>query len=298
MPEEIRQDMSDVRCNLCGGTDAYRMFRKNDVDFLRCQSCGLEFVHPMPDMEAMRALYSSERYYSTDNISQYGYDDYVRNKHLTVNLFNRRLDDILLYTGDRRGRLLDVGCATGVLLELARLRGWQVSGVDVSQYATGIARDYYNLDVVTGELAEAAYPDGYFDVVVMDDVIEHVSDPSGLVGEARRVLREEGLLTINTPNRAGWWHLLMGRRWFHYKQTEHTYFFSPSVITRLLEMHGFRVLDAHPSSKIIDLSYAFGRLRYYNGAMSSLLQRTVGRLMLASITFPIRVGEMVVFARK
>ena len=298
MPEAMRQHTNDVGCNLCGGSDAYRMFRKNGVDFLRCRGCGLEFVHPLPDMASMRALYSSERYYSTDNISQYGYDDYVRNKHLTVNLFNRRLDDILLYTDGQRGRLLDVGCATGVLLELARLRGWEVHGVDVSEYATGIARDYYNLDVVTGDLAEAAYLDGYFDVVVMDDVIEHVADPAALVVEAHRVLKPGGLLTINTPNRAGIWHRLMGKRWFHYKQTEHTYFFSPRVITRLLEERGFQVLDAHPSSKIIDLSYAFGRLRYYNGGVSSLLQRTVGRLMLASITFPIRVGEMAVFAKK
>ena len=294
MPERA----PDIRCNLCGETDTRTMFHKNGVDFVRCRACGLEFVHPLPDMQAMHALYSSARYYSTDNISQYGYDDYVRNKHLYVNLFNRRLDDILVYTGGQRGRLLDVGCATGVLIELARLRGWQVSGVDVSEYATGIARDYYNLDVFTGELAQAAYPGEHFDVVVMDDVVEHVADPSALVAEAHRVLKPGGLLTINTPNRAGLWHLLMGHRWFHYKQTEHTYFFSPRVITRLLEAHGFRVLDAHPSSKIIDLSYAFGRLRYYNGALSGLLQRTVGRLMLASITFPIRVGEMVVFAQK
>jgi hypothetical protein len=90
----------------------------------------------------------------------------------------------------------------------------------------------------------------------------------------------------------------MGRRWFHYKQTEHTYFFSPRVMASLLEGHGFRMLDAHPSSKIIDLNYAFGRLRYYNDTLSRLFRRTVGRFLIASITFPIRVGEMVVFARR
>jgi hypothetical protein len=112
------------------------------------------------------------------------------------------------------------------------------------------------------------------------------------------VLKPGGLLTLNTPNRAGLWHLLMGRRWFHYKQVEHTYFFSPRVMRRLLTHHDFRVLEIHPSSKIIDLQYAFGRLRYYNMALSRLLMRTVGRLLVASVTFPIRVGEMVVFARK
>lgn len=288
--------MLDVACNLCGAKEARLLFRKDSTDFLQCRRCGLEWVHPLPDMAEMRKLYSSSCYYNTDNISQYGYSAYVRNKHLYVNLFNRRLDEILHYTGGCRGRLLDVGCATGTLLELARLRGWEAVGVDISEYAARIARDYYNLDVFAGELAEAAYPSGRFDVVVMDDLIEHVADPSALVQEVHRVLKSGGLLTLNTPNRGGLWHLLMGRRWFHYKQVEHTYFFSPQVIARLLARHGFDVLEIHPSSKIIDLNYAFGRLRYYNMALSGLLTRTIGRLLVASITFPIRVGEMVVFA--
>lgn len=291
--------MTDITtCNLCGATEARRLFSKDGVDFLQCRRCGLEWVDPLPDMETMHRLYSSPKYYNTDNISQYGYSDYVRNKHLYVNLFNRRLDEILHYTGGRRGRLLDVGCALGILLELARLRGWEVQGVDVSAYATDIARDYYNLDVLTGELANAAYPDGRFDVVVMDDLIEHVADPTALVIEARRILAPGGLLTLNTPNRAGLWHLLMGRRWFHYRQTEHTFFFSPPVISRLLERYGFEILEIHSSSKIIDLNYAFGRLRYYHQGLSSFLERSFGRLLISSITFPIRVGEMVVFARK
>jgi len=285
-------------CNLCGSREARLLFRKNGTDFLQCRGCGLEWVHPLPDMENLRCLYSSPAYYNTDNISQYGYSEYVRNKHLYVNLFNRRLDEILLFTGGETGRLLDVGCATGVLLELARLRGWEVHGVDVSTYATSIARDYYNLDVCTGELAGAGYPDDHFDVVVMDDLVEHVADPTALVQECRRILRPGGLLTLNTPNRAGLWHLFMGRRWFHYKQVEHTYFFSPAVMRDLLGRHGFQVLAIHPSSKIIDLNYAFGRLRYYNGGLSGLLLRTAGRLLVASVTFPIRVGEMAVFARR
>jgi SAM-dependent methyltransferase len=290
--------MSAPVCNLCGTSDARLLFRKNATDFLQCRQCGLEWVHPLPDMAKMRELYSSPKYFNTDDISQYGYSDYVRNKHLNVNLFNRRLDEILRHTDGRRGLLLDVGCATGVLLELARLRGWEVRGVDVSEYATRIAREYYNLEIFTGELAEAAYPDEHFDVVVMDDLIEHVADPSALVQESHRILRTGGLLTLNTPNRAGLWHLLMGRRWFHYKQSEHTYFFSPRVISQLLDRHGYHVLDIDSSSKIIDLNYAFGRLRYYNLALSNLLAQTVGRLLISSITFPIRVGEMAVFARK
>jgi len=290
--------MSEIVCNLCGAHKARILFRKNSTDFLQCRQCGLEWVHPLPDMVKMRELYSSPKYYNTDNISQYGYSEYVRNKHLYVNLFNRRLDELLLYTDGKRGRLLDVGCATGILLELARLRGWDVFGVDISEYATNIAREYYCLDVFTGELAAAAYPDGHFDVVVMDDLIEHVADPTALIRESHRILKQGGLLTLNTPNRAGLWHLFMGRRWFHYRQMEHAFFFSPAAMSELLARQGFEVLEIHSSSKIIDLSYAFGRLRYYNLALSNLLARTVGRLLISSVTFPIRVGEMVVFARK
>jgi 2-polyprenyl-3-methyl-5-hydroxy-6-metoxy-1,4-benzoquinol methylase len=290
--------MQETTCNLCGAKDARVMFHKRGHDFMQCRQCGLEWVHPLPDMEKLRELYSSPRYFRTDSISQYGYSDYVRNKHLYVNLFNRRLDEILRHTNGRQGRLLDVGCATGVLLELARLRGWEVKGVDVSSYATEIARDYYRLDIFTGTLEEANYDDDQFDVVVMDDLIEHVGDPSELVQESCRILAPGGLLTMNTPNRGGLWHRLMGRRWFHYKQSEHLVFFSPKVMADLLNRQGFDLLDVHSSSKIVDLNYAFGRLRYYSPGLSDLLTRTVGRFLVASVTFPIRVGEMVVFARK
>ena len=115
-------------CNLCGAHDARVLFRKDSIDFMQCRQCGLEWVHPLPDMEEMRELYSSPKYYRR-HISQCGYSDYVRNKHLYVNLFNRRLDEILRHTNGNRGRLLDVGappascwswpaCAAGRLVAL------------------------------------------------------------------------------------------------------------------------------------------------------------------------------------
>lgn len=290
--------MPDATCNLCGASDPRVLFRRDEATFLQCRGCGLEWVYPQPSLEEMRELYSNPRYFNTDNISQYGYSEYLRNKHLVVNLCSQRLDEIEHFTRRETGHLLDVGCATGTLLEMSRLRGWQVSGVDLSAFATRIARDYYALDVKTGELAEASYPADYFDVLVMDDLIEHVLDPTGLVLEASRILKPGGLLTLNTPNRAGLWHRLMGHRWFHYKQTEHTYFFSPAVIRDLLSRCGLIVLDIHPSSKIVDMNYAFGRLRYYSARLSNLLARTLGRWQIARVTFPIRTGEMVVFARK
>lgn len=64
--------------------------------------------------------------------------------------------------------------------------------MDISEYATAIAREYYRLDVFTGELAEAGYHDGQFDVVVMDGLIEHVADPAALVRESRRILKPGG----------------------------------------------------------------------------------------------------------
>ena len=48
--------MSEITCNLCGAHDARVLFRKESTDFLQCRQCGLEWVHPLPDMEKMREL--------------------------------------------------------------------------------------------------------------------------------------------------------------------------------------------------------------------------------------------------
>jgi SAM-dependent methyltransferase len=95
------------------------------------------------------------------------------------------------------GRVCDVGCGLGFLLSALR-EGWRKYGVEVSTYAARQAQEWANVHV--GPLQEAGYPDGYFDLVVMYHVIEHMADPLSAIREVCRILRPGGVLLFATPD--------------------------------------------------------------------------------------------------
>src|SRR6185295_8228557 len=162
---------------------------------------------------ALAALYGDERYYRNLNASPFGYPDYLGERWLLERLVVRRLDEIERRIGGR-GKLLDVGCATGVLVEAAGKRGWTAIGVDISTFADTQCH-HRGLDVRQGDLLTAELPHEHFDVVVLDDTIEHLCDPGRALAAIRDTLRPGGLVTLNTPNDGGWLRRLMGRHWFH-----------------------------------------------------------------------------------
>jgi SAM-dependent methyltransferase len=138
--------------------------------------------------------------------------------------------------GVRGSRLLDVGAASGVLVEQATRLGWEAEGIEPSAWLADKARER-GLSVRTGTLPHPALTPPY-DVVTLVDVIEHVTDPRGLVEEAHRLLRPGGLLLVVTPDVSSFAARALGPRWWHYR-IAHVGYFSPSTLDALLSTSGF-----------------------------------------------------------
>lgn len=287
-------------CNACRGEFTVARRPLGDgTDLLACPECGLEVRSPMLSESDRHDRYDGPGYFSKDDDSLpglYGYKNYLKDRYLLMWLLTERLDEIEELVPV--GRLLDIGCATGVLLDVARLRGWEVQGVDLSSFAAKIAREYYNLDVFRGELPQAGFPDDHFDVVTMDDFIEHVTDPREVLTEAARILRPGGLMAVGTPNCESLTARLMGRQWFHYKQEEHFFFFTRRSLERLLEDVGLEVVLYRRAARFVDLKFLFHRLEYYYPKVSQWLLRMSQRSLLTRIGFFIHTGEMRIYARK
>lgn len=304
-PSRSAEAAEHVAC-LCGADRPRRLFVKHGFAVVRCTACGLSYVTPRPPLSQLRRIYLDEGYYCghptmppparASNICAFGYDDYLADHALLKPLFAERMAAIEARRPGR-GRLLDVGCATGLLLDEARARGWDVQGVEVSDFAVVHARRL-GLSVHHGDVRAAGFAAGSFDVVVMDDTIEHLPDPRVELAEVRRVLVAGGLLTINTPNEAGLLRRLMRRYWFHYKPPEHLYYFSARTLGGLLGRCGFRVTGSALSGKIVSAEHLLGRLRAYSPSVSRLLLATLGRLPGAARPFFLPIGEFLVFAER
>jgi len=288
--------LEHVACNLCGEDAPRRLFEKHGYTIVRCRRCGLGYVDPRPRRPELVQIYRGEAYYRNKNEQAFGYGDYLRDRVLLEPLFGERMAAIERRR-PARGRLLDVGCATGVLLAEARRRGWEVRGCDVSDFAVDYCRQR-GFEVHHGEVRSAHFPTGSFDVVVTDDTVEHMPDPRAEIREMHRILAPGGLLTVNTANEGGWLRFLMGRQWFHYKPMEHLYYFSPRTLGRLLEECGFHVLRHELSGKIVTFRYLCARARTYSPLLSRALLATVARTRLAQRPFFLPIGEFVVFAEK
>lgn len=285
-----------VLCAACGAREATCVHRKASPDgevhsIVRCTACGLVYVNPRRCQDTLTDMYRSSPYYQNVHDALFGYDDYMGDREILAIFFNHQLDTIERHV-KAGGRLLDVGCATGFLLDEARRRGWQTAGVEVSEFASEYARTEGKLDVLSTTLRDATYPAEHFDAIVMDDVVEHLSDPEEELREVWRILKPGGIVLIHTPNIDSLWYKLMGKHWVHLRPVEHLYYFSPATLTKLLERVGFRVVRTRPSGKTTHLKYIARRIRYYNRPMGNVLEAFSRWVPLARRPFAFRSGEM------
>jgi len=143
-------------------------------------------------------------------------------------------------TYKRIGALLDVGCGFGTFLEAAKSVGWKACGLEVASAPVSIAARYH--DVFHGYLSDAPYEPNSFDVVRLNNVIEHVPSPRALLQNIRRVIRPGGLLYISTPNVDSCSVALQGARWKYVGGQGHIYLMGLKTLRRLLETEGFEVV--------------------------------------------------------
>jgi SAM-dependent methyltransferase len=237
--------MQYVSCNLCGRDDAEPVSRGRDLlldrpgDYrlVRCRHCGLIYQNPQLTLAELAAHYPEE------------YLPYAGALAAEPSRFRRLDKSYGLARAGRRvahhrpepGYLLDVGCATGLFLNMMRERGWQAAGVELNPLAADYARRTFGLEVQTGTLEDAAYPAATFDAVTLWDVLEHVVDPKGTLAEIGRVIKPGGLLVLGLPNPAGVEARLFGDQWVGWDRPRHLNLFTPQVLRRYLSEAGFRL---------------------------------------------------------
>ena len=208
----------------------------------RCLGCGMVW-DPFPPGD-VGAVYG-ENYFVNDN-PKGGYANYFEGMNINKRTFYERIKRINK-KAEEKGRMLDVGSALGDSLIEARRLGWKdVTGVELSGFAAGKAKER-GINVRVGTLKSAKFPPNHFDVVTLQDVIEHVEDPESEMREIYRVLKPGGFVFIVTPDVDGIWSGLMGSAWYHYKPGEHIMYFSQKTLRKVLTDAKFKNLSRNES---------------------------------------------------
>jgi SAM-dependent methyltransferase len=241
-------------------------------DLSICGDCGHIFANPCPTPEHLFSLYG--------RVEDPLYEEESAGRSRNFLRILRRLEKFI----PERGALFDVGAATGILLDLARRRGWEPTGIEPSSWAVRAAADRYGIGLIEGTLETATLPEDRYAAVTMVDFIEHTPLPFEAVRKAQAILRPAGILVLVTPDIHSRAARLAGRKWWHLRPA-HLSFFSRRSLDALLRRAGFSIVAERRYSWTFSAHYLLSRkpafqARLKNMPPASFLKRIPIKLAL------------------
>lgn len=239
--------------------------------FVRCIHCGHVYASPR-----LRDMYQ----HYVDNVDE----TYIANAHLRTATARRVLKKITeLQPG---GRLIDIGCATGDFLAVARYH-YDVEGLELSSWARAEA-ERKGLKVRAQLIADMTECE-VFDVATLWGVIEHLEYPVDEMKRLNRILKRGGLICFWTGDVDDILAKLLGPKWW-YVMGQHTQMFSRSSLKRLMEAAGFELAFRGNYPYVMTLGYLGTRLGRYP-FIGPLFDRVLNNSPLSKLTFSLTLSD-------
>lgn len=262
-------------CSICGstGVDVYqglkdRLFgTPGEWQIRQCSNheCALAWLSPGVTKEALSSLYIN--YYthkegSTDiaeSAEQSSYAEKLLDGLRRISGFEKAKKNAdLMYLSDLEvGRVLDVGCGSGMRLALFSELGWSAEGQDVDATAVEHARISTGLRVHLGEIETLGLEQGGYDAVVMNHVLEHVLDAREFLSQIKLLVRPGGKLVVVVPNFSGSGRAIFGPDWVGNDPPRHLFHFSPGnfrKLASLADLPGAEVFTSVANAEVFALS--------------------------------------------
>jgi SAM-dependent methyltransferase len=263
VPEQqwTTSDTEQVRCCVCQQWGDVR-YRIDPFAVVQCPTCSLVFVSPRLNPEALQRFYDQPSYFEDGGV----YGGRAGGLNPAMMLQRRWMMSRLAAirrTGQRSGRLLEIGSGYGLFLQVAAKAGYDAHGVELSAAGAGRCTDQ-GLRVFNGQLADA--PDEKKnDVICFWDTLEHVPDPLAFLIEVRRRLADDGTFALSIPYISSLPARLLGKHWWTLKPEQHIWHFTPATLQTTAARAGLVVTEVitsplHPANLTrLDSLVAIGR---------------------------------------
>ena len=257
------------RCAGCEGeATTSHDYTKNSYEIHRCSSCGLKFVSPQPSDEELKRIYDSS-YFQRGN----KYFD----KDTSEAAVRTRRNDVqkleLVIKHKETGALLDLGCAMGGFLDVAQDSGFEVTGLELSDFSAKHTEKELGCKVYNCDLLQANIPSNSFDVITMWDVIEHLKNPEETLKEIERILKPGGYLFATTGDIGSLYAKITGRYWHLMTPPQHLFFFTRPSLTKMLGRAKLNVKEFVYPGKRASISFILFKARETFGIFVSPLQK-------------------------
>ncbi|MEY2562635.1 MAG: hypothetical protein QOH88_828 [Verrucomicrobiota bacterium] len=232
-------------CPVCEGTTSKLLFEQRfgmlsegsllaGYDVVVCSQCGCAFADRIPEQSVFDEHYAS--------MSKY---EYAHRGGEESPFDAARFDVIANYLsaqiGDRETRVLDVGCATGGLLDRLRRLGYaNLTGLDPSPGCARLAKQVYDLPVQVGTAFENDLPKRSYDLVIVVGVLEHIRDVAAAVAKLDELVSPRGMIFAEVPDATAF------SEWpdapYQEFSIEHVNFFGPRSLENLMKKAGYELI--------------------------------------------------------
>jgi len=207
---------------------------------VKCKNCHLIYVNPIEKASKINGDYS-----------KMGNPDAPIIRESRLRAAKSQLGLIKNYKNGTT--LLDVGCGEGFFLFNASKAGYTAKGIDISQDAAEYARREFGLNVEAKPFKELQFPENYFDVVTLWQVLEHVPYPLMVLKEVHRILKPGGLLATSTPDIEGTMAKIFRRKWWNLRRL-HINQFTAKTLADMLNRAGFKNVFSTKYKEYISIS--------------------------------------------
>lgn len=255
--------LEKISCPLCRNVTYKKLYPNTYKRIVKCNSCNLIYTNPRLKRKYLKYLYS-EQYFKNTNSSHFGYENYLADEDKIVTTFSKRIKEIE-NVNKKKGKLLDIGCATGFFMKAAKDRKWKVEGVEISEFAGNYAAQHFGFKIYKKDFLTLSLKDESYDAITLWDVIEHFNDPKAALKKINKLLKPNGILVLSTPDASSLPAKLAKDKWVGFKLSdEHLTYFSDKTMSSLLKSAGFEVVKKNHVGKHVSLPMLADRASIYS----------------------------------
>lgn len=278
-------------CPVCKSPKTRLKLKLQSHKLYHCQTCTFEFL---PKPKKIKPIYTIG-YFKGQLEGAQGYKDYNSLEVQLIKESAKKLEYIKNITS--RNKLLDLGCGTGTFLQMAKSKGFKITGNDISHYAINHLKKN-KIPSIKGSIESNILPKNSFDIITGWDVIEHLHNPAAAIKHIHTSLRPDGYLFLTTPDTDRFDARLMGKYWYGYKKIpEHVGFFNSFSMTKLLEDSNFKVINIKPWGFYRDLNFIMEKLQDYS-PFFIWMNKLISFTGIQKLSFFIPLTDSIIVAQK
>lgn len=293
------------KCYLCKKGEPHYYFTKLGYSIYKCPFCNFLSLDFNKDYDSFIHSYYRKGYFTGNNRIR-AYANYQEDKPNIVRNARNILKKVKKFK--QGGLILDVGCAMGFFMEEAQKMGFTPYGIEISKYAGHKAQENFGNRIFLESVEKfcqkwpksPVFKNLSFDIIIFSDIIEHVRDPRGILINLRKVLKNDGIIIIQTGDADSLWAKIMKKNWHFFAPPQHLYFFSKKTLKEMLTQSGFKVIYVYKEGKYVSLRYILHMTQYMNiPKIGDYLYKLTANSPIGKIPFLVKLFDnMVVFAKK